>query len=358
MGDLEWLKGANGGGRSGPPPEEDFELPFEPEQAFPIVWGIIVAALILWGLASAYYTVEANEEAVILRLGEFHKISGPGFHAMAPFGIDKVYKGAVKTVSQAEFGYRTVNAGVRSQFDYTSPEVVAEATMLTGDLNLVLINWEVRYKIKDLQNYLFEVREPVSTLRAISEAVMRTEIGDRSVDAALTEDRPNIERSVAEKMQVQLDGLKCGIQIVKVNLKKADPPDAVRDAFTAVNRAEQIRDRIVNDAEGERNKKIPAARGAKDRAIKEAEGYKIGRINRATGETQAFLAVLAEYRKAEDVTRRRLYLEAVEKSLPKVGEVTLVDGDDSGVLKLLDLTKPPLGAKASPAARATKGGQQ
>lgn len=166
---------------------------------------------------------------------------------------------------------------------------------------------------------------------------MRTEIGDRSVDEALTLDRTDIENTVASKMQQTLDSFKCGIQIVKVNLKRVDPPDDVRDAFNAVNRAIQIRDRIVNEAEGERNKKIPAARGEKERAIKEAEGYKIGRLNRAEGETKAFLSVLEEYQKAEDITRRRLYLEAMQKSLPKVGDLTLIDSEEDGVLKLLDL---------------------
>lgn len=354
MSDPEWLRG---GGRNDNRQYGDDEIPIEPEQAFHILWTILGLVLLVWGAGTSYFTVEANEEAVILRLGKVHDVAGPGFHFKAPFGVDNVFKGAVKTIHQAEFGYRTVNAGVKSHFDTRSPDLVAEATMLTGDQNLVIVNWEVRYKIKNLKNYLFEVREPVLTLRAISEAVMRTALGDRSVDAALTEDRPNIERSVSEKMQVQLDALKCGIAIVKVNLKKADPPDKVRDAFTAVNRAEQIRDRIVNDAEGKRNEKIPAARGAKDRAVKEAEGYKIGRINRATGDTQAFLAVLAEYRKAEDVTRRRLYLEAMEKALPEIGEMTILDGQDSGILKLLDLTKAPTGkGKRTPRAAAKKGG--
>lgn len=134
-----------------------------------------------------------------------------------------------------------------------------------------------------------------------------------------------------------LDEFRCGIQVVKVNLKQVLPPTKVRDAFNAVNQAIQIRDRIINDAEGERNKNVPAARGAKDRIIKEAEGYKIGRINRAKGDTEAFLAVLAEYKKAEDVTRRRLYFEAMEQLLPKLGEITIIDPDQSGVLKIMDL---------------------
>ena len=342
MAEFDWIndlqRGGRGGdgGNGGRPPE--FQPPeISPERAFATLWTAIVIVLVVWGGSTSYFTVEANEEAVILRLGEVDKIVGPGFHGRAPFGIDKVYKGAVKTVHQAEFGYRTLAAGIKSQFDYTSPDVVAEATMLTGDLNLVMVNWEVRYKIKDLQNYLFEVRDPVGTLRGVSEAVMRMEIGDRSVDEALTLDRTTIENSVAEKMRAQLDAFKCGIQIVKVNLKRVDPPEAVKDAFNAVNRAIQTRDRIVNDAEGERNKKLPAARGQKERVIKEAEGYKIGRINRAQGEAEAFTAVLEEYQSARDITRKRMYLDAMERSLKGVGELLIIDGPNESVLKLLDL---------------------
>jgi membrane protease subunit HflK len=337
MSEFDWVKNMQGGGGGGGRGPDDFQVNIDPKQVFPILWGFIVVALLIWGGMSSYYTVEANEQAVVLRLGKIHDTTEPGFHGKMPFNIDRVYKQPVKTVLQAEFGYRTVSAGVKSQFDYSSPGVVSEATMLTGDLNLVMVSWEVRYKIKNLEHFLFKVRSPRETLRDVSEAVMRTEIGDRSVDEALTLDRITIESSVKGKMQQGLDALECGIQIVRINLKRVDPPDAVRDAFNGVNRAIQIRDRIVNEAEGERNKKIPAARGAAERAVKEAEGYKIGRLNRAQGETEAFLSVLQEYRKAEDITRRRLYLEAMQRSLPKVGDITLIDSKENGVLKLLDL---------------------
>lgn len=330
------------------------QLPFEiqPKYIFPALWGAALLFLLVWGVLTSYYTVEANEEAVILRLGTVHGVTGPGFHGKLPFGIDEVHKGEVKTVHREEFGYRTLEAGVKSRFDYTSPEVVAEATMLTGDLNLAMANWEVRYRIRDLEKYLFNVRDPIGTLRSVSEAVMHTEMGDRSVDEVLTLDRTVIENRVQEKMQAQLDHFGCGLRVVKVNLKRVDPPEPVREAFNAVNQAIQVRDRIINDAEGVRNQKIPAARGARERTVREAEGYKIGRINRARGETEAFLAVLDEYRKAEDITRRRLFLEAMAATLPKVGDVTMVDDDTGGVLKLLDLDEQPRGKTKNEAAGA------
>lgn len=316
----------------------DFKFP-PPQKLFPMAWGAALVAVLAWAVVSAYYTVEANEEAVVLRLGKLHGVSGPGFHGKLPFGIDKVFKGEVKTVHRAEFGYRTISAGVKSQFDYASSHVVAEATMLTGDLNMAMVNWEVRYKIRDLTDYLFEVRNPIETLRAVSEAVMRTEVGDRSVDEVLTLDRTAIGEVVGEKMQAKLDSFRCGIHIVKVNLKRVDPPDAVRSSFNRVNQAIQIRDRIINEAEGMRNKKIPAARGAKEQAIKEAEGYRIGRVNRAKGDAERFLSVLAEYKKAEDVTRRRLYLESMAQLLPKIGEITLMDSKEAGLFKMLNLDR-------------------
>ncbi len=329
----------------GPPPRRQFDAAFDPlewaqrnpRRVFTLGWGLVVVLLIIWGVFTSFYTVEANEEAVVLRFGAYHTTTGPGMQGKMPFGIDKVLKGEVKTIHREEFGFRTISAGVRSEYDYRSPLVVAEATMLTGDLNLALVNWEVRYKIRNLKDYFFEVRDPQQTLRDVSQAVMRIEVGDRSVDEVLTLERTEIEEAVAVKMQVMLDDFKCGLHIIEINLKRVDPPDHVREAFNAVNQAIQERDRIINEAEGQRNQKIPAARGAADRAIKEAEGYHVGRVNRAEGDVSAFLAVLAEYEKAEDVTRRRLYLEAMEELLPKIGRITLVDDKGSGVLKLLDL---------------------
>ncbi len=327
-----------------PPPRRAYRRPDplewaarHPARVFLLAWIGVALVLAVWGLFSSYYTVAADEEAVILRFGRYFTTAGPGFHGRLPFGIDKVYKGRVKTVHREEFGFRTIRAGVKSEYDYRSPRVQAEANMLTGDLNLAMVNWEVRYRIRDLRKYFFEVRNPVETLRDISQAVMRTEVGDRSVDEVLTQDRTAIADAVSEKMQARLDRLRCGIQIVKVNLKGVVPPDPVREAFNQVEEAKQEKDRIINEAKGLRNEKVPAARGAAEKSIKEAEGYLIGRVNRAKGEAAAFLAVLEEYEKAPEVTRRRLYLEALEEILPKVGGITLLDGGDGGILKLLDL---------------------
>ena len=298
--------------------------------------GLIVG---IWGILTSYYTVQADEEAVVLRLGKYNAKVGPGFHFKIPFGIDKVLKGKVKAVLSEEFGYRTVRAGVQSEFNYSSREAVAEALMLTGDLNLVVVSWEVRYKISRLDDYFFKVRDVPNTIRDVSQAVMRLEVGNRSVDEVLTTDRSGIESAVGSSMQQMLNDFEAGVQIVKINLKRSIPPAPVRDAFNAVNRAIQDRDRIINEAEGQRNKKVPAARGTAQRAIREAEGYKAARINRAEGETGAFLSVLSEYQKAQDVTRARLYFETLSAVLPRVNELLLIEGGQDNVLKFLDLKR-------------------
>ena len=308
-----------------------------PVRTFYLAWIAVGVILVGVGVFSSFYTVKANEEAVILRFGKFHTTTGPGFHGKFPFGIDKVYKGAVQTVNAAEFGFRTVHAGVKTQYARSARHLKAEADMLTGDVNLAMVNWEVRWKIRDLKDFLFNVRNPVETLRDVSQAAMRIEVGDRSVDEVLTIDRIPIAMAMSERMQKELDAYGCGIQIVKVNLKGVVPPDPVRDAFNRVEESKQEKDKILNLAEGLRNQKIPAARGEAEKVVKEAEGYHIGRVNRAEGDVSAFLAVLAEYRKAPEVTRRRLYLEAMEEILPNVAAITVVDDEGPGVLKHLDL---------------------
>ncbi len=328
-----------------PMPPDRPQQPFDPREwarrnpvrVFYLAWLVVGVILAGVGIFGSFYTVEANEEAVILRFGRFHTITGPGFHGKLPFGIDKVRKGAVQTVNAAEFGFRTISAGVKTQYERSSRRLVAEADMLTGDVNLAMVNWEVRWKIRDLKDFLFNVRNPVETLRDVSQAAMRIEVGDRSVDEVLTIDRIAISIAMSERMQKELDAYGCGIQIVKVNLKGVVPPDPVRDAFNRVEESKQEKDKILNLAEGLRNQKIPAARGGAERVVKEAEGYHIGRVNRAEGDVSAFLAVLAEYRKAPEVTRRRLYLEAMEEIFPSVAAITVVDDQAPGVLKHLAL---------------------
>ncbi len=297
---------------------------------------LIIVFVIITGY-TAFYTVKANEEAVILRFGRYTKTVGPGLHTKVPYGIDRILKAEVKRIYNEEFGFRTEHRGFSSMIDYEYPEAREEKLMLTGDLNCAEVHWVIRYKIKALEDYLFKVREVREAIRGISQAVMRTLIGDRSIDEVLTIGRTEIEQKAKEDIQRILDSYKCGIDIQTVLLKGVDPPEPVKDAFNAVNQAIQIRDKIINDAEGQKNKILPAAEGKKEQVIKEAEGYRIRRVNEATGDIRAFLAVYEEYKKAEDVTRRRLFLETMAKIIPKCEKLYIIDKDLKGLIPILGL---------------------
>ncbi|MDR4507304.1 MAG: FtsH protease activity modulator HflK [Candidatus Brocadiaceae bacterium] len=298
----------------------------------------IILFVIISGYSS-FYTVKANEEAVILRFGKYAQTVGPGLHTKIPYGIDKVLKGEVKRIYNEEFGFRTRQRGLSSVIDYQFQEAKEEKLMLTGDLNCAEVHWVIRYKIKALEDYFFNVENVQDTIRGISQTVMRTMVGDRSIDEVLTIGRQEIELKAQENIQEILDSYKCGISIQSVLLKGVDPPQAVKDAFNAVNQAIQVRDRIINEAEGQKNKMLPAALGKKEQAIKEAEGYKIRRVNRATGDIKAFLAVYEEYKKAEDVTRRRLYLETMSQVIPECEKLIVIDKDLKGLLPVLGLNE-------------------
>lgn len=321
---------------NGDQPEFSFDkIQFDPFKKYIVPVAIIIGIIILG--YSTVFTVKANQRAVILRFGKYMETVEPGLHFKLPFGIDKVYAGEVKRIYNEEFGYRTLRSGRESMIDYNFRGAQEVSLMLTGDRNCAEVHWVVRYKIKDLKAYLFNVRNVKSTIRDVSEAVMRRLIGNRSIDEVLTIGRRDIENVAEGEIETILDTYGCGIDVQAVNLKGVNPPGQVKDAFDAVNKAVQMRDQITNEAEGKRNKVIPAAMGKKEQAISEAEGYKIRRINEATGDTKAFLAVWKEYEKAKDVTRRRLYLETMARVIPKCKEVYIIDEDQKGILPILNL---------------------
>jgi membrane protease subunit HflK len=320
----------------GDKPEFKFDkIQFDPFKKYIIPIAVVLGIIIL-GFSSVF-TVRANQEAAILRFGKYATTVGPGLHFKMPFGIDKVYAAEVKRIYNEEFGYRTVRSGRESMIDYNFRGATEVSLMLTGDRNCAVVHWVVRYKIKNLKEYLFSVRDVKSTIRDISEAVMRRIVGDMSIDEVLTIGRGEIENIAETEIEAVLDTYGCGIDIQVVNLKGVNPPAQVKDAFDSVNKAVQMRDQITNEAEGKKNKIIPAAMGKKQQAIREAEGYKIKRINEATGDTKAFLAVLNEYEKAKDITKRRLYLEMMEKVLPNCEEIYIIDKEQKGILPILNL---------------------
>ena len=320
----------------GDQPEFRFDkIQLDPFKKYIIPVAFVIGIIILG--YSSMFTVRANEEAAILRFGKYIETVGPGLHFKLPFGIDKVYVGEVKRIYNEEFGYRTLRSGRESVIDYDFRGAQEVSLMLTGDRNCAEVHWVVRYKIKNLKEFLFNVREVKDVIRDVSEAVMRRIVGDMSIDEVLTIGRRKIEEIAEKEVETVLDSYGCGIDLQVVNLKGVNPPGQVKDAFDAVNKAVQLRDQITNEAEGKKNKVIPAAMGKKEQTIREAEGYKIKRINEATGDTKAFLAVWKEYEKAKDVTRRRLYLETMSRVIPKCEEIYIIDKDQKGILPILNL---------------------
>lgn len=317
-------------------PEFNFDkISLEPFKKY-IIPLVFLIGIIILGYTSVY-TVKANQEASILRFGKYINTVGPGLHFKLPFGIDKVFIGEVKRIYNEEFGYRTLRSGVESIIDYNFPGAMKTSSMLTGDRNVARVNWVVRYKIKDLKDFLFNVRDVKGTIRDVSEGVMRKVVGDRSIDEVLTIGRRGIEAVAEKRIEDKLDSYGCGINVKVINLKGVNPPERVKDAFDAVNKAVQFKEQIINEAEGKKNKVIPAAKGKKEQVIKEAEGYKTRRINRATGDIKAFQAVWREYEKAKDVTRRRLYLETMSEVIPKCEEIYIIDKEQGGILPILNL---------------------
>ena len=309
-----------------------------PEKIRNLILIFMAIIVLLVALLTSFYTVETNEQAVILRFGKYHQTTEAGFHFKLPFGIDKVHKRPVDLQYRETFGYRS-QGGVQTQYDYSNPADRIDSLMLTADINLVIVTWDVQYTINDLTNYTFEVRDVPKTIRDISVAVMRKEVGDHSVDVVMVTQRETIQTKVRKEMQALLDSMGAGVSVDQVNLDRTDPPEQVKAAFNRVNQARQVRERLINEAKGEYNEKIPAAEGQKKRLISEAEGYKSNRTNRAEGDAAAFLNVLTEYNKAKDITRRRLYLESLATALPQVNELLLVEGEGSNLLKLLDIKK-------------------
>jgi membrane protease subunit HflK len=236
-----------------------------------------------------------------------------------------------------EFGFRTVSGGARSQFAALTPEIAAESIMLTGDLNVAVVEWIVQYRIKDPSKYLFKVRSVERTLRDMSEAAMRQVVGDHSVDEVITIGRESISHDAMELLQKLCDLYDNGIEIQQLLLQDVNPPDPVKPAFNEVNQAIQEKERAINEAWAEYNKAVPRAKGEAEQAVRAAEGYALERVNRAEGDAKRFDALYDEYRKAPAVTRKRIYLEGMRAVLPKLGRKLVLDEKARGVLPLLQL---------------------
>ena len=301
--------------------------------------GLILAGLIAW---TFFYTVPSDSVAVVQRFGKYLDDVEPGLHFKLPLGIDQATIVPVKRQLKQEFGFATPGA----QDPYQAPRggrSVDETQMVTGDLNAALVEWVVQYRISDPVKFLFEVREPSGTLRHVSESVMREVVGDRTVDEVITIGRQEIESEALEKMQALSTKYEMGISIDQVQLKNINPPKPVQESFNEVNQAQQEKERLINEARREYNKVIPLAEGERDQRIREADGYRLKRINEAQGDAARFGSLLTEYRKAPEVTRRRIYIETLQAVLPQIDSKIIVDEDARSILPLLNLSARPEG---------------
>ncbi len=310
------------------------EIPFDGKT----IAGVVVLFLVLSIAFTSFYQVEQEEEAVVMRFGRYIKTEPPGLRFKLPLGIDTVQLLAVRRQLKQEFGFSTSGATNPSQ--YSSPATQEqEKQMVTGDLNAALVEWVIQYQIDEPTEYLFNVRNADETLRDASESVMREVVGDRTVDEVITIGRQEIEGESLEKLQALVDKYEMGLNINQVQLKNVNPPLAVQASFNEVNQAQQEREKAINVANGQYNREVPKARGEAEQQISEAEGYATQRINEAEGDAARFNSLYAEYKKSPEVTKRRIYLETLQKVVPQLGKKVIVDEDAQQILPLLPLDR-------------------
>lgn len=296
----------------------------------------IIAVLAL--AFTGFFVVDQTEEAVVTRFGRYLTTVGPGLHFKIPLGIDRSFNVPSKAIQTEQFGFRTVQSGSTNVYENN---ITRETTMLTGDLNIVDVEWIIQYRINDPRAWLFNVHEDVrrSTIRDVSQSVINTLVGDRAILDVIGPERPAIESASIAMMNDQLNEFGLGVTVINVQLQNIVPPSGVQEAFEDVNKAIQDMNRLINEGKEAYNAEIPKAAGEAEKLVQVARGYAAERVNRAQGDVARFNAVFAEYRKAPDVTRRRLYLETIEALFSSERGTTLVDKKLENFLPLKTLDK-------------------
>jgi membrane protease subunit HflK len=325
-------------GRGGVPPQMDEIVERIRKIKFPGGPLFIIIILIAALMFTSVFTVKQNEVGIVQLFGRYVRTVDPGLNFKLPLGIEKVTKVNVREIQTEEFGFSTTDIQVRSRFR-SGGENESEALMLTGDLNVAVVPWIVQFRIENPYNFLFKVRDVRRLLRDMSEAAMRLVVGDRSVDEVINK-RDEIAVEARGLLQAELDQAESGIHIVTIEMKKTSVPPPVQPSWNEVNQSEQEKEQMILQAKEDYNKAIPAARGEAERTIKAAEGYALNRVNRAKGDAARFVALYNEYSKAKDVTKRRLYLETIRQTFPKLGPKFIVDADQKNLLPLLNLGQP------------------
>lgn len=301
---------------------------------FGIIFTLI--AIIFIGLfVTSFFVVDETEQAVITRFGKYYKTLGPGLQLKLPFGIDKCYTVPIKIIQTEQFGFKTLKEGQNSKY---LNNITKESTMLTGDLNIVDVEWSIQYRIKDPVAWLFNVKETKQTIRDISQSVINTLVGDRAILDVMTSERSAIQDAAVALMNDNFNTLGLGIEVNTVQLQNVVPPSGVQDAFEDVNKAEQDKNRLINEGKEVYNTEIPKTQGEADQQVLIAQGYAAERINKAKGDVARFNAVYEEYKKSSGITRERLYLETMETIFNSQNKNTLIDKNIENMLPIKDIS--------------------
>lgn len=295
---------------------------------------VILAVIAFQVIYSSFYTIEPGQRGVVLRFGKYAKLSSPGLNFKLPL-LDEVIKVDIETVRKEEFGFRTKIPG--QQTVYQKEGFDTESLMLTGDKNVIDVEWIVQYKVREPVNFIFKIVNVRQAIRDICETTIRRVVGNMDFDYVLS-NREIVAADAARELQAVLDTYESGVNIVTVQLQDVNPPEEVKPAFNEVNEADQDMKRLVNEAEEAYNRVIPKARGQAKEMLEEAHGYAVERVNESKGNTARFLAVLKEYKMAEDITRRRMYLETMQEILPTLTDIYVIDKEQNSILPLLNIT--------------------
>lgn len=298
-----------------------------------LFWLIVLALAVVAGFSSIY-VVDETENAVITRFGKYQQTVGSGLHVKLPFGIDKNYNVDIKTLRAEQFGFKTVKAGRNNEYKNNISE---ESEMLTGDLNIVDVEWVIQYKVVDPRQWLFNVYEREQTIRDISRSVINTLVGDRAIFDVISADRSTIQNLAQEQMNENFKALGLGINVTTVQFQNVVPPVEVQAAFEDVNKASQDMKRLINEGKEEYNKEIPKAQGEADRQIQVAEGYASERVNMAKGDVARFNAVYEEYKRAPKATKERIYLETMAEIFGGDTKPELIDSELENLVPVKNL---------------------
>ncbi|MDP9190127.1 MAG: FtsH protease activity modulator HflK [Acidobacteriota bacterium] len=323
----------------------DFEMPnvrkFRPPQVpAQMVLRIALIVVVVAFFSTTWFTIEPEEAGLVLRFGRFVRQVPSGLHLKLPFPIERVVKVPVERQLKEEFGFRTQSTtGARTT--YSAEDLSAESLMLTGDLNVAIVEWTAQFRVRDPYKFLFKVRNVQKTFRDMNETVMREVVGDRSVNEVLTVGRQEIAAEVEQRLQALCDQYENGIKVEQIVLQDVNPPDPVKPSFNEVNQAQQEREKLINQARADYNQIIPRSRGQALQTLEQAQGFATDRVNRARGDAELFTQVHAAYQRAPEVTRRRMYLETMGEIYPKVKRKVVLDENLKGILPLLPLQNQP-----------------